>query len=359
VEYAVIMAGGRGERFWPLSRQARPKQLLPIISEKTMLEETLDRILPLVPLDHVVVVTDNELKEAILQNVPLLGPDNIIAEPHGKNTCIAIALAAVELKKRDPEAVMIVLSSDHLVKPAEKLLEILGEGVRIARQGEYLVTIGINPTRPETDYGYIETGPQFASEKGIHSYQVAAFKEKPDRIMAQQYYHDRRHLWNSGIFVWSAESILNSIGRSRPELREALEGYAPHIGTADQQAVLEKLYQETDSISIDVAVLESADNVVVIKADLKWDDVGSWLALQRIRKTRVNGNVEIGQVLTADSYETTVVNDGDGIVICFGVSDLVIVKTDNIMMVAHKARMPQMKKLLDIIGEDENLRQYL
>lgn len=359
MEYAVIMAGGRGERFWPLSRRARPKQLLPIISEKTMLEETLDRILPLVPLDHIVVVTDRELKDAVLQSVPLLGPEHIIAEPYGKNTCLAIGLAAVELKKRDAKAVMIVLSSDHLVKPAEKLLQILSEGVRIARQGEYLVTIGINPTRPETDYGYIETGPQFASEKGIHSYQVAAFKEKPDRPTAQHYYLDRRHLWNSGIFIWSAEAILNSIGRCRPTVRAMLEEYAKHIGTADQQAALDELYREAESISIDVAVLESADNVVVLKGDVKWDDVGSWLALQRIRKTGIAGNVQIGEVLAADSFETTVVNDGDGIVVCFGVSDLVIVKTDNIVMVAHKAQMPRIKKLLDMMEENENLRQYL
>ena len=324
-----------------------------------MLEETVDRILPLVPLDHIVVVTDEELKSAILKKVSRLGPENIITEPHGKNTCLAIGLAAVELAHRDSEAVMIVLSSDHLVEPAEKLLEILSEGVRIARQGDYLVTIGINPTRPEIGYGYIEIGSQFAAEGGIHSYEAAAFKEKPDRITAQQYYHDRRHLWNSGIFVWSAEAILNSIGRWRPKTREALEEYAGHLDTPERQTALERLYRETESVSVDVAVLESADNVVVIKGDLKWDDVGSWLALQRIRKTGIHGNVKIGHALTAKTYETTVVNDSDGIVVCFGVSDLVIVKTDNIVMVAHKAEMPHIKDLLTILENDEKLRDYL
>jgi mannose-1-phosphate guanylyltransferase len=353
------MAGGRGERFWPLSRQARPKQLLPIISEKTMLEETIDRILPLVPLERVVVVTDRELREAILTRVPSLGPEHIIAEPYGKNTCLAVGLAAVELLARDPEAVMIVLSSDHLVKPAEQLLEILREGVRIAREGEYLVTIGINPTRPETGYGYIEIGSQFAAERGILSYQVAAFKEKPDRPTAQMYYQDRQHLWNSGMFIWSAKSILRSIGNCQPRLRASLDEYAGRRGGAERVPALENLYREADSVSIDVAILESAENVVVIKGDLKWDDVGSWLALQRIRKTGIDGNVRIGDVLTIDSFETTAVNDGEGIVVCFGVSDLVVVKTDNIVMVAHKSQMPQLKKLLGKLNDDERLQQYL
>ncbi len=359
MEYAVIMAGGRGERFWPLSRRARPKQLLPILSDKTMLEETIDRVLPLVSLDHVVVVTDLELREAILAKVPSLGLEHIIAEPYGKSTCLAIGLAAVELRARDPEAVMIVLSSDHLIEPAEKLLEILREGVRIARQGEYLVTIGINPTRPETDYGYIKIGSQFASENGIHTYQVEAFREKPDHPTAQLYYQDRLHLWNSGMFIWSAQSILHSIERYQPDLKRALEKYAGHFGTPNQDTALQELYRESASISIDIAVLESADNVVVIKGDLKWDDVGSWLALQRTRKTGIDGNVEIGDVLTLNSFETTTVNDGDGIVVCFGVSDLVVVKTDNIVMVAHKTQMSQLKKLLNRLNEDEKLRQYL
>jgi len=361
VEYAVIMAGGRGERFWPLSRRTRPKQLLPIISDRTMLEETVDRILPLVPLERVMVVTDRELQGVILDKVPQLKPENIIAEPYGKNTCLAIGLAAIELQKHDPEALMLVLSSDHLVQPAEKLLEILREGIRIARHGEYLITIGINPTRPEIGYGYIEIGPQFASEGGVHSYEVVAFKEKPDRVTAQQYYHNRRHLWNSGIFVWTADSILSTIGRCRPRTKSALETYATTIESPGQPEALEKLYHDADDESIDVAVLESADNVVVIKGELKWDDVGSWLAFQRIRKIGVDGNVKagIGKILAADTFETTVINDSDGLVVCFGVSDLVVVKTDNIVMVAHKAQLPQIKKLLAQMEQDDKLREFL
>ncbi len=359
MEYAVIMAGGRGERFWPMSRRSRPKQLLPIISDKTMLEETIQRILPLIPQDRVYIVTDKELQDPILERVPLLDAENIIAEPYGKNTCLAIGLAAVELHQRDPDAVMVVLSSDHLVIPPEKLLDILREAIRIARDSETLVTIGVTPTRPETGYGYIEIGEQFAAEEGILSYQVAAFREKPDQITAQLYYRDQMHLWNSGMFVWSAKTILKSIGACRPKMKTALDDYAERINQPDQQEALANLYQEAENVSIDVAVLESADNVVVIKGDLKWDDVGSWLALQRIRKTSISGNVEIGEVLTHESFETTVVNDSDGIVVCFGVSDLVVVKTDGIVMVGHKARMPELKKLLGRLEEDERLRKFL
>ncbi len=359
MEYAVIMAGGRGERFWPMSRRSRPKQLLPIISDKTMLEETIQRILPLVPRDRVYIVTDVELRDPILERVPLLDADHIIAEPHGKNTCLAIGLAAVDLYARDPDAVMVVLSSDHLVIPAEKLLDILREAIRIARESENLVTIGVTPTRPETGYGYIEIGEQFAAEEGILSYQVAAFREKPDQVTAQLYYRDQRHFWNSGMFVWSANAILKAIGSCRPKMKAALDDYAGQIDTPGQHEALQKLYDEAENVSIDVAVLESADNVVVIKGDLKWDDVGSWLALQRIRKTSISGNVEIGDVLTHETFETTVVNESDGIVVCFGVSDIVIVKTDGIVMVGHKARMPELKKLLARMEEDERLRKFL
>ncbi len=359
MEYAVIMAGGRGERFWPLSRRAKPKQLIPIISEKTMLEETIDRIAPLVPAEQIIVVTDRELQQPILDMVDSLSAEQIIAEPHGKNTCLAIGLAAAELLYRDRDAVMIVLSSDHLIKPAEKLHEILREGLLIARAGDHLVTIGINPTRPDIDYGYIEIGSQFAAEAGILSYQVAAFREKPDRVTAQQYYLGRRHLWNSGMFVWSARSILDAIGRCRPRVREALDEYSETMGTPAQTGALEKLYTEAEGVSIDVAVLESAENVVVIRGDVIWDDVGSWLALQRIKKTGVDGNVKIGNVLPVDSFEMTMVNDGDGIVACFGVSDLVVVKTDGIVLVAHKAHVPQIKKLLAEIGKDEKYAEFL
>jgi len=359
VEYAVIMAGGRGERFWPLSRQSRPKQLLPIISERTMLEETVERILPMVPLERVLIVTDHALETAILEKVPRLTAENILGEPQGKNTCLAIGLSAVELRRRDPDAVMIVLPSDHLVWPEDKLLEILREAVRIARQGDFLVTIGINPTRPDIGYGYIEIGSQFAAEEGILSYEVVSFKEKPDRVAAQQYYHGRRHLWNSGMFIWSANSVLEAIGRCRPTVRAALDEYAKALGTPGQADALDRLYRMGESVSVDVAVLETADNVVVIKGDLKWDDVGSWLAMQRIRKTHLNGNVEIGRVLCLDTVETTVVNDADGIVVCFGVADLVVVRTANIVMVAHKSQVPEIKKLLGHIEADEQLRQYL
>ena len=359
MEYAVIMAGGRGERFWPLSRQSRPKQLLPIISERTMLEETVERILPMVPLERVLIVTDHALETAILEKVPRLTAENILGEPLGKNTCLAIGLSAVELHRRDPDAIMIVLPSDHLVWPEDKLLEILREAVRIARQGDFLVTIGINPTRPDIGYGYIEIGSQFAAEEGILSYEVVSFKEKPDRVAAQQYYHGRRHLWNSGMFIWSANSVLEAIGRCRPTVRAALDEYAKALGTSGQADALDQLYRMGESVSVDVAVLETADNVVVIKGDLKWDDVGSWLAMQRIRKTHLNGNVEIGRVLCLDTVETTVVNDADGIVVCFGVADLVVVRTANIVMVAHKSQVPEIKKLLGHIEADEQLRQYL
>ena len=357
--YAVIMAGGKGERFWPLSSEARPKQLLALTSEKSMLNVTCERITGLIPPEQILIVAGENISGAILDSCPTIRPENMLAEPFGRNTCLAIGCAAVHLQKRDSDAIMVVLSADHLIEPASKMLEVVKVGTKVAAEGNQLITIGIVPSRAETGYGYIELSDSQWKVDGVTVCRVAAFKEKPRPMVAQQYYLDRQHLWNSGMFIWSANSVLEAIGRCRPTVRAALDEYAKALGTSGQADALDQLYRMGESVSVDVAVLETADNVVVIKGDLKWDDVGSWLAMQRIRKTHLNGNVEIGRVLCLDTVETTVVNDADGIVVCFGVADLVVVRTANIVMVAHKSQVPEIKKLLGHIEADEQLRQYL
>jgi mannose-1-phosphate guanylyltransferase len=359
LNYAVILAGGKGERFWPLSRIQHPKQLLHITSQKTMLQETIDRVSEFVPIERTVVVTGENIKRAILKQVDYLKEENLMVEPTMKSTCAAIGLAAVHLRKIDPNATMVVLSSDHVIKPKEKLLRILEVGTKLAGEGEFLITIGITPTRAETAYGYIELDEPYDTFDDIPVYQIKEFKEKPNRIKAQEYYYDRKHLWNSGMFIWTISTILKALKKYMPQMYKELESYSEHIGTKNEEAVKKELYQNLENISVDCAVLEKAENALVIKADLVWDDIGSWLALDRIRDKDRDHNVIVGKARAINTYETTIVNDSEGIIATLGVSDLVIVKTGDIVFVAHKTKVQDVKEILSEFTRDKDLEQYL
>ncbi len=359
MNHAVILAGGRGERFWPLSRTEHPKQLLHITSDKTMLQETIDRVKDLIPVERTLVVTGENIKKAILEKVSYLKEENLIVEPGTMNTCLAIGLAAAHLKRIDPSATMVVLSSDHMIEPKDRLQKILQVGMEIATGEERLITIGIVPARAETAYGYIEFSELYNAIDNIMVYQIKEFKEKPNRIVAQQYYYDRKHLWNSGIFIWTASTILKALEKYMPQMFKEIESYAKAIGTKNEAEAKAKLYQKSECISVDFAVLEKADNALVIKADLEWDDVGNWLALDRIKQKDRASNVIVGNAKTINTYETTIVNDSKGIIATLGVSDLVIVKTDEIVFVAHKTKVQDVKELLREFTGNKELEKYL
>ena len=221
------------------------------------------------------------------------------------------------------------------------------------------MSIGIAPTRPETGYGYIKLGEEF-EQKGKHKiYKVSGFTEKPKAAVAQEYYFSRTYLWNSGMFIWSAKSILKAIDSCHPELGKQLNDYSGTIGTGKEMDTRNKLYHETQSISIDFAVLERAENVLTIRGDFVWDDVGDWNALSRYREKDNDNNVLVGESVLPDSFETTVYNESDGLIACIGVSDLVVVRSGNITMVAHKTKAPEIKELLARLGEHEDTREYL
>ncbi len=357
--YGVILAGGRGERFWPLSRVDCPKQFLKLTSDKTMLEETIDRVLPLIPIENIRIVTGEGLHRFILDSMASINESNILCEPQGRNTCAAIGVAAVHLLREDPQAVMVVLSADHLIRPAQKLLEILKAGTDIAASEDCLITIGITPTRPETNYGYIKMGDMYRHEGGCVVYAVSGFTEKPRAEVAHEYYYSNKYLWNSGMFVWSAQSILKAIADCQPEMSRLLTAYSDEIGTDREQQARQEMYQKLVSISVDFAVLENADNVLTIKGDIIWDDIGDWRALERYKEMDRDNNVIIGEAVAVETYECTIYNNSDGIVTTLGVSDLVIVKTDNITLVTHRTKASEIKKILARLGEDEKTRQYL
>jgi mannose-1-phosphate guanylyltransferase len=353
------MAGGRGERFWPLSRQARPKQFLQLTSDRTMLEETIDRIEPLIPMKNIRVVTTKEMADVMLSEMAGMTKNHVLSEPFGRNTCLAIGLAAVHLRKDDEDAVMAVLAADHLIRPAEKLHRIIRDGIALASQEDVLITIGIVPTRPDTGYGYIKFGNRYRQMGESTVYDVQAFAEKPRPAVAQEYYYSRRYFWNSGMFIWSASAILEAINNCHPEMGKQLQEYAAEVGGANEMAARKKLYETATSISIDYAVLESARNVKVIKSDFVWDDVGSWNALERYKDRDDDNNVMVGQTAFLETYETTVYNNGDGLIAAVGVADLVVVQSGDVTLVVHKTKTDKVRELLAKLAKDEKNAKYL
>jgi mannose-1-phosphate guanylyltransferase len=359
LNYAVILAGGKGERFWPLSRSSHPKQLLQITSDKTMFQETIDRISDLIPVENTLVVAGANIKDPLLKNVPSLKQENLITEPDSRNTCLAIGLAAAHIRRMNPNATMVVLSSDHYIRSRQKLIDVLKVAIDLANKGDYLITLGIVPTRAETAYGYIELAERLTSYEDISVFKINQFKEKPDRMTAQEYYYDRKHLWNSGMFVWRVAVILEALKKHMPDLYRKLETYSEEIGKKTQWEAAKKLYSQVEAISVDCAILETADNVITVKADLVWDDVGSWLALERIKDRDKHNNVILGKAELMNTYETTVVNDGEGIIAVLGLSDSVIVKTNDIVFVAHKTKVQDVKELIRRFALNKDLEKYL
>ena len=357
--YGVVMAGGKGERFWPLSNESHPKQLLPITSDRSLLQDTLDRVESIIPIDKTMIVAGSNIKDAILKSCHRVEESNILTEPFGRNTCLAVGCAAIHLQKLDATAIMVVLSADHLIQPAAKWVKVIKVGTKIAAKEDKLITIGIKPTRAETGYGYIELTEAEREIDEISVYGVSAFKEKPRPTVAQQYYYGGRHLWNSGMFIWSVSSILKAFEQHMPEMFELLTEYSRHIGTDNEPSEREKLYKEAEAVSIDVAIMEQADNVLTLKGDFIWDDVGSWLSLQRFKEQDKGNNVIIGPAMTLNTFESTIYNDSKGMIAALGVSDLVIAKSGDVVMVAHKTQLDKIKELLEKVGENEDLKKYL
>jgi len=359
VLYAVILAGGRGERFWPWSRTGRPKQLMPIAGTKSMLEETVNRIAPMIPAQRILVVVGRDLVRPIAQGCPGLEAENIIAEPFGRNTAPAIGLAAITIQAQDPDAVMIVLSADHQIHPQEKFLAALSSAVQYAQKQDCLVTFGIPPTRPETGYGYIEVGEPISTEDGAAFFRAGEFKEKPTRMVAQKFYLDKNHLWNSGMFVWKVKTILKAMATHMPDLSKGLKQVAQKKTKKQRDQAIEEVYEHIPSVSIDYGIMEKADNVVVIKGEFLWDDVGTWTALKRIYKPNREGNVIIGHGWAQESYECILASEGRGVIALLGVSDLIVARTDDCVLVAHASRAQDVRELVERMGEMPEIKPYL
>jgi mannose-1-phosphate guanylyltransferase len=348
--HAVVMAGGRGTRFWPASRENKPKQLLNIVGDKTMIRATVERILPDIPFERIMVVTAASHAEEIRKQLPELSPERIVVEPVGRNTAACTALAAYKLIKTDPAAVMAVLPADHLIRKEADFLEALKAAYEAASLGESLITFGIVPTRPETGYGYIKVGSPALRVHSTTAYHVDRFVEKPDLETACEYLASGNYLWNSGMFIWKAKAILREFETHLASLNSTLANIFPALGTADEPAAIAAAYNCIESISIDHGILEKADNVLTIPIDVDWDDVGSWASLENVWDRDQCGNATKGTVLILDG-RGCIVSSPDKVTTMLGVEDLIVVDTPDALMVCRKDRAQDVRKLHDLLQE--------
>jgi mannose-1-phosphate guanylyltransferase len=355
--YPVILAGGRGTRFWPLSRKRRAKQLLPLNSEKTMIQETVGRLLPLAPAGNFWIITNGDLRDPILQQLPDLRPGQVLAEPVGRNTAPAIGLAAFLLERSDPNAILALFPSDHVISNEGAFLANLRSAIDIAASGVNIVVLGIQPTRPETGYGYIEAGA--LGKKG--ELQVIRFTEKPDLETAKQFLAAGNYYWNSGMFVWSARTLADALREHLPSTALILETIAASYGTAEFEATFARLYPQSENISVDYAVLErrsakgeGKSGIYCIPAEFGWNDLGSWTALYEHRCADRAERQNI--ISSANSFtlhaEGNLVHS-DKFVALVGVNDLVIVETEDALLITTRDKCQDVGKIVKHLDEQQ------
>jgi len=358
--YGVIMAGGVGTRFWPRSREKFPKHLLQIVGKETMIQSTVKRLEPMVHPADVFVVTNRLQKGAVMKQLPHLREDNVIVEPVGRNTAPCIGLAALHVRRRDPDAVMVVLPADHIIRDDEQFHRALALAVETARGSSNLLTIGITPTHPETGYGYI----QFVNDEGpANPYRdrgvmkVKTFAEKPNAQTAERFLASGDFLWNSGMFVWRAEAILRQIRACLPDTFAQLEKIDAAIGGPHYQQALETAYGMIRGISIDYGVMEKSDSVFVIPGSFGWNDLGSWDEVFRVAGKDDSGNSITGKVIQKDTKNSYIYSP-DKVVATIGVDDLIIVNTDDALLVCRKGRSQDVKEIADYLKRKQ-MNEYL
>lgn len=344
--YALILAGGSGERFWPLSRKSRPKQLLALFSEKTLLEDTIHRLKGLVEPDHILILTNKDQEAAVRAMAPTLPEENIVAEPAKRDTAAAIALGVGWVAMRDPAATMVVLPADHLIQDVEGFQKTLRTAVTAAQQSGELVTIGIKPSWACPGFGYIEQGAVAAIgglEDGVVVHEVTRFREKPDPALAETFFRQGNFHWNAGMFIWTIPSILSAFHRHTPELAKFVEQL--HEGR-DLPRALAEHFPHLPKISIDYAVMEKAGRALVVDAAFDWDDVGSWTAAAKYWKQDAGNNSGNAALTTVDSSNNIVYTNQKTHVALLGVKNLIIVQTGDSILIADLHEAEKIKHLI-------------
>jgi mannose-1-phosphate guanylyltransferase len=362
--FVIIMAGGRGERFWPVSREKTPKQLITLLGKRSFLQQAVDRVLPVVPLKNIIIITNEVQAPQVAKQLPKLPKANIIAEPVGRDTCAAVTLGAALVGARSTTGVMAVLPADHVIPDEKKFQQVLSDAFDLASRGQVIVTIGIKPTEPATGYGYIHAGNELPPPQGVKRYKTAFYKaerfvEKPNYEKALEYLTSGQYRWNAGMFIWSFVTVTQGLEKHQPEMAAACQRWFKAASNpAKLKKVLAKEYPEIKKISIDFALMEHAQNVVVADGSFEWDDLGAWPALARHIKSDPEGNCAVADFVHVDAarnivYDARTKNRTPIAIV--GLRDSIVVQTDDATMVAHKS---QAQKIKELVAKLSNTKEY-
>ncbi|MGA2662244.1 MAG: sugar phosphate nucleotidyltransferase [Verrucomicrobiota bacterium] len=367
--FVIIMAGGRGERFWPVSREKTPKQLIPLLGGRSFLQQAVERVLPLAPLGNILVITNESQAPEVRKQLPKLPRENVIAEPMGRDTCAAITLGAALVGARSTTGVMAVLPADHVIDEEKKFQQVLGDAFDLAGRAQAIVTIGIKPTEPATGYGYIRVGeplppPQGAKACKTAFYRAEKFVEKPQYDQALEYLNSGRYRWNAGMFVWSFATLTEGLQRHQPEMYEACQRWFKAAGNpAKLKRVLAREYPGLKRLSIDYALMERAGNVIVAEAAFSWDDLGSWTALARHLKADPDGNCAVGEFISLDAARNIIFDARTPArrtpIAVVGLRDAILVQTDDATLLAHKSQAQKVKELVRKLAENPRLKKLV
>ena len=366
--YVIIMAGGRGERFWPVSREKTPKQLLALLGKRSFLQEAVDRVLPLVPIKNILIITNEVQAPQVARQLPKLPKQNIIAEPVGRDTCAAVTLGAAIVGARSTTGVMAVLPADHVIPEEKKFQQVLNDCFDLASRGQAIVTIGIKPTDPATGYGYIQVGEPLPPPQGAKPYKttfsrVERFVEKPHFDKALEYVNSGQYRWNAGMFIWGFVTVTEGLQKHQPEMYEACQRWFKVANKPAKLAkVLAKEYPGIKKISIDYALLEHAQNVVVADGAFEWDDLGAWNALARHIKPDPEGNCAVADFIHVDAARNIIFDARTKHrtpIAVVGLRDSILVQTDDAVLLAHKSQSQKVKELVKKLAESKEYKKLV
>ncbi len=363
--YAMIMAGGGGTRLWPMSRKNTPKQMLPLVEDYSMFRVSVERLSPLFAPDHIYIVTGRDYLEAQRAEVPQIPPENFILEPYGKDNGPATLLGVSTIYQRDPQATIAFLTVDHHIADKSQFRSVLGAAYQLAQQ-DYITTLGISPSFPSTGFGYIQRGDLLAEFDGFRCFVSRGFREKPDEAAAAAFIASGDYSWNSGMFIFRAQTALAEFERQQPDMYALFTTLRAVMGTADYPATLEQTWETVKRISIDYAIMQGAQRVAVIPVDIGWNDVGSWSALYEVLELDKLGNVlkvksnaqSEEEPIMIDTHNTLVYNNTGRLIVTIGVGDLVVVDMDDVLLLCHKDQTQVVKQVVNQL-QQRNKGEYL
>ncbi len=357
--HAMIMAGGGGTRFWPRSRQKRPKQFLTLVGDRSLIQQAFDRVEGQAPPERTWVITAAAHRDEAAKQLEAVPADHIVGEPCGRDTAACIGLGAALIAREDPSATILVTPADHVIEPVQEFRRAAHVAEQMADEhAGALITFGIPPTFPATGYGYVQRGPELAHRQGVGVYRVQRFEEKPSADRAERFLVSGDYFWNSGIFVWKAAAILNALRERQPKLFTAVQRIAEAWGTADRERVFQCEYEGLDRLSIDFAVMQDAKEVLMLKAPFRWDDVGSWLALERMHAQDADGNTVLATHAGLKTKNCVIAGDAGHLIATVGVENLLIVQDGDATLVADRRDEATIKQLVELLKK-KGLERYL